>query len=66
MELSELTDKAVDYIIDALCDQLAMDRPKINDWERNFIICVEDQWRNHRRLSDKQKEILGKIWDKQT
>jgi hypothetical protein len=64
MELNELTDKAIDYIIDGLCDDLAMDRPKLNDWERNFVISVEDQWRRNRSLSDKQKETLGKIWDR--
>ena len=65
MEASELTDKAIDYIIDGLCDELAKDRPTLNDWERNFVISVEDQWRRGRSLSDRQKEILGKIWDKQ-
>jgi len=64
MELSELTDKAIDYIIEALCDDLAMDRPKLNKWEKDFVISIEEQWRNRRSLSDKQKETLGKIWDK--
>ena len=64
MELSELTDKAIDYIIDGLCDNLAMDRPTLSKWERDFVVSVEEQWRNKRWLSDKQKEILGKIWDK--
>jgi hypothetical protein len=64
MESSELTDKAIDYIIDGLCDELAMDRPKLNEWERKFIISVEEQWRRNRSLSDKQKETLGKIWDR--
>jgi hypothetical protein len=64
VELNELTDKAIDYIIDGLCDDLAMDRPKLNDWERKFVISVEDQWRRNRSLSDKQKETLGKIWDR--
>ena len=64
MELSEFTDKAIDYIIDGCCDELAKDRPRLNEWERNFIISVEDQWSKKRWLSDKQKESLGKIWDK--
>lgn len=64
MELNELTDKAVDYIIDALCDELAMDRPKLNRWERDFVISIEEQWRKKRWLSNGQKEVLGRIWDK--
>lgn len=64
MELSELTDKAVSYIIDGLCDELAMDRPKLNSWERDFVISVEEQWRNKRFLTDNQKIKLGQIWDK--
>jgi hypothetical protein len=64
MELSELTDKAIDYIINGLCDDLATDKPKLNNWERNFVISVEDQWRRYRSLSDRQKETLGKIWDR--
>jgi len=65
MELHELTDKAIDYIVNELCDEMAKDRPKLTKWEQDFCISIEEQWRNRRSLSDKQKEILGKIWDKQ-
>jgi len=65
MELSELTDKAIDYIVEALCDEAAKDRPKLSKWETDFLISIEEQWRNRRSLSDKQKEVLGRIWDKQ-
>jgi hypothetical protein len=64
LEPNEFTEKAIDYIIDGLCDELAMDRPKLSKWERDFTISVEEQWRKKRWLSDKQKEILGRIWDK--
>jgi hypothetical protein len=64
MELSELTEKAIDYIVDGLCDELAHDRPKLSKWESDFVISIEEQWRKKRWLSDKQKEILGRIWDK--
>ena len=59
MELSELTDKAIDYILDGIQTE------RLSDWERNFVESVSDQWIRNRRLSDRQKEILGKIWDKQ-
>ena len=59
MELSELTDKAVDYILDALADE-----KRLSEWEKNFVESVSDQWTRARRLSDKQKEVLGRVWDK--
>jgi hypothetical protein len=62
MELSELTDKAIEYILDELKDS---NSPKLTDWERNqFIPSVTDQWERKRWLSDRQKETLGRIWDK--
>ncbi len=60
MELSELTDKAIDYILGELSDQ----HPKLSVWENSFVESIADQWTKRRSLSDKQKEILGKIWDK--
>ena len=59
MEPSELTDKAIDYILDGIQTE------RLSDWERNFVESVSDQWIRNRRLSDRQKEILGNIWDKQ-
>lgn len=58
MELSELTDKAIDYILDGL------ENANLNKWELNFYESIKDQWERRRQLSDKQKEILGQIWDK--
>ena len=59
MEQSEMTDKAIDYILSGLEDER-----RLSEWERNFIESISDQWNRNRRLSDKQKEVLGKIWDK--
>jgi hypothetical protein len=58
MELSELTDKAIDYILDGL------ENAGLTLWELNFYESVKDQWERRHSLSDKQKEVLGKIWDK--
>jgi hypothetical protein len=55
----ELTDKAVDYILDGVTTD------HLTDWEKQFIESINDQWTRSRKLSDKQKEVLGKIWDKQ-
>jgi hypothetical protein len=59
MELSELTDKAIDYILSGLADE-----QRLTQWEKSFVESVSDQWTRSRRLSDKQKEVLGRIWDK--
>lgn len=59
MELSELTDKAIDYILDGI------DTGRLSSWEQSFVESVSDQWARNRKLSDRQKEILGNIWDKQ-
>jgi len=56
MELSELTDKAIDYIL--------AEEPRITTWERSFVESIADQWQRNRHLTDKQKEVLGRIWDK--
>jgi len=64
MDLNELSDKAIDCILDELKDQL-FGEAKLTTWEKSFVESVTDQWARKRWLSDKQKETLGKIWDKQ-
>ncbi len=59
MELSEITDKAIDYMLSELADNL-----KLTSWEKDFVESITDQWERRRSLSDKQKEILGRIWEK--
>jgi hypothetical protein len=58
MELSELTDNAIDYILDGL------ENASLTKWELDFYESIKDQWTRNRSLSDRQKEVLGKIWDK--
>jgi len=65
MKPEELTDDAIDYIFENINEDY------LNPWEKGFIGSVRDQWNGHHRdhgvhwLSEKQKETLGKIWDKQ-
>lgn len=59
MEQSELTDKAIDYILDQLETET-----RLSQWEKNFVESIADQWTSRRRLSEKQKEVLGNIWDR--
>ena len=59
MNQEELTETAIDYIF-------ANYEPiRLSKWELSFVESVEDQWKRNRRLSERQKEILGQIWDKQ-
>lgn len=59
MELEELTDKAIDYILSHLEGDI-----RLTDWEKGFVESISDQWTRKRRLSDKQKDTVGKIWDR--
>lgn len=59
MTLEEMTEDAIDYIYSNMSDSV------LTKWESDFMSSTEDQWHRNRRLSDKQKEVLGRIWDKQ-
>jgi hypothetical protein len=60
VELEEMSNSAIDTIFEGLEDQM----DKLTKWERDFVESVSDQFTRTRSLSDKQKLILGKIWDK--
>jgi hypothetical protein len=38
--------------------------PKFSDWERDFIVSLARQVGLGRKLSEKQREILERLWDK--
>jgi hypothetical protein len=59
MELSELTDKSIDYILSHLETEI-----HLTEWEKGFVESIADQWNRRRTLSDKQKLTLGQIWDR--
>jgi hypothetical protein len=59
MELSELTDKAIDYILSHLEAET-----RLTQWEKGFVESISDQWTSRRSLTDNQKLTLGKVWDK--
>ena len=59
MELNEITDKAIDYMLGELADNL-----KLTSWEKNFVESIADQWERKRFLTVDQKTKLGQIWDK--
>jgi len=59
LKSEELTESAIDYIFDNV------EHRRLSPWELSFVESINDQWIRNRRLSDRQKEILGQIWDKQ-
>jgi hypothetical protein len=38
--------------------------PRFSDWEKQFIASLAKQVDQRRKLSDRQKEILERIWEK--
>jgi hypothetical protein len=51
-----------EYLVACLRDEV--NDPKYSDWERSFIASVARQMHQGRKLSDKQKAILERIWGK--
>ena len=44
--------------------QVADNSDQLNDWEREFIESISEQFDNRGSLSPKQKEILEKLYGK--
>lgn len=59
MKIEELTDDAIDFILGNI--ELTF----LTCWEQGFVCSIEDQWERNRSLSDRQKETLSKIWERQ-
>jgi hypothetical protein len=51
-----------EYLIACLRDEV--NDPKFSEWERGFITSLARQVGQGRKLSEKQKQILERIWDK--
>ena len=51
-----------EYLVACLRDEV--NDPKFSDWERGFITSLARQVSQGRKLSEKQKQILERIWDK--
>lgn len=51
-------------------DQLILDcenrDDKLTEWEQSFIQSIREQYDRRGSLSDKQREILEKIWERVT
>ena len=51
-----------EYLIACLSEEAS--DSKFTDWERGFIMSLAKQVEQGRRLSDKQKEIIERLWKK--
>ena len=51
-----------EYLVTCLSEEA--NDPKFTDWERSFIISLSRQLGGRKRLSQKQKEILQRLWKK--
>ena len=45
-------------VIDICLDEI----DRLTKWEQGFIASLSDQWEQRHRLSDRQKEILERIY----
>lgn len=50
----------IDYMLDACKQQLY----NLTKWEEEFILSINKQFRSSNKLTDRQCEILEKIYDK--
>jgi len=51
-----------EYLVACLSEEAS--DSKFTDWERSFIMSLAKQVGQGRKLSDKQKEILERLWEK--
>lgn len=61
-ERSKENKSRAEYLVACLGDEAS--DPKFSDWERNFISSLSRQVAQGRSLSEKQKEILERLWEK--
>lgn len=60
MELSDQELKEVEYKLEECSNNLE----SLNEWEQSFVTDVSDQLSNYSRISQKQLEVLEKIYGK--
>ena len=51
-----------EYLVACLSEE--SNDPKFTDWERQFISSLARQVAQGRKLSEKQKEVIERLWDK--
>jgi hypothetical protein len=51
-----------EYLVACLRDEV--NDPKFSEWERGFITSLARQVSQGRKLSERQKQILERIWNK--
>ena len=51
-----------EYLITCLREERS--DPKFSDWEKQFIVSLARQVDQGRKMTDRQKEVLERIWKK--
>jgi hypothetical protein len=51
-----------EYLIACLREERS--DPKFSDWEKQFIVSLATQIDQGRKITDRQKEVLERIWKK--
>jgi hypothetical protein len=50
----------------SMLDDLELCRDDLSPWESDFVDSLAEQWEEREWLSERQTEILQKIWDEKT
>lgn len=56
----------IEILIDHMFSELDRQNPEYTEWEEGFLESIWKRWEKYRNLSDKQKEILERIYTKKT
>jgi hypothetical protein len=59
-----LREQTINRMINTLMDKLSLNEGMFTKWESNFIESIYEQFERKKDLSDKQCEILERIYDK--
>ena len=59
-----MTNDDVERAMSEIEDAISLDDGEFTDWELEFIDSVRDGYEQYGRLTEKQLEVLEKIWDK--
>ena len=52
--------------IESMIEDCMRRESKLSNWEREFIQSIDEWFRENESLTERQEEILTKIWDKLT
>lgn len=62
--MADLDDSDLEEALEDCSSALSATNCPFTPWEKEFVESVYEQFQARSTLSDKQKDILAKIWDK--